>query len=139
MMMVYTGIHRNSSEIVGSYIQDFGKKVEELKNIKKIAQKSLNLIESKDIRGLGRLLDESWKYKRSLSKNITTPEIDAIYEKALKEGAYGGKIMGGGGGGFVLLLVDPLKRDKVKAALSTYPCVEPNICWNGSEVIYATR
>ncbi len=139
LLMVYTGISRSSSEIVGSYLKDFHKKVEELRMIKKIAQRSLSFIENKDLPGLGHLLDESWKYKRSLSKNITSPTIDSIYETAIDAGAYGGKIMGGGGGGFMVLLVNPEKRLKVKQALSNYVCVDPSICWNGSEVIYATK
>jgi D-glycero-alpha-D-manno-heptose-7-phosphate kinase len=139
LMLVYTGIKRNSSEIVGSYLQDFSQKLDELRTIKKIVEKSLRVIENKDIRGLGRLLDESWKFKRSLSKNITTPVIDELYASALDAGAYGGKIMGGGGGGFMLLMVDPLKRARVKAALGNLVTVDPSISWNGSEVIYATR
>ena len=44
----------------------------------------------------GRLLDLHWKYKRSLSDRVSTPEIDQIYSEAVSAGAIGGKILGAG-------------------------------------------
>jgi D-glycero-alpha-D-manno-heptose-7-phosphate kinase len=63
-----------------------------------------------NIEEFGKLLDESWKYKRSLSDQVSTPEIDQIYEQAKSAGAIGGKILGAGGGGFMLLFVLPKNR-----------------------------
>ena len=56
-----------------------------------------------DIETLGRLLHQSWLWKRELATNISSGEIDAIYERALEHGALGGKVLGAGGGGFLLL------------------------------------
>lgn len=38
-----------------------------------------------------RLLNESWKIKRTLTGRITNPAIDEIYEAGLGAGALGGK------------------------------------------------
>jgi len=63
-------------------------------------------------------LHHSWLYKRELSDKVSTPEIDEIYELAMKEGATGGKILGAGGGGFLLLFVKPELQEKVRQSLS---------------------
>lgn len=57
------------------------------------------------IEEFGKVLDIAWKDKRKLSKKISTPEIDQIYNEAKKAGAVGGKLLGAGGGGFMLLFV----------------------------------
>ena len=59
----------------------------------------------------GKLLDESWQIKRSLSSKITTDVIDNFYIRSKRKGALGGKILGAGGGGFFLFYVP---RDKMK-------------------------
>jgi len=65
----------------------------------------------------GKLLHQSWLYKRSLSDKVSTPEIDAIYEEAMSAGATGGKILGAGGGGFLLLFVKPKLQSQVRERL----------------------
>ena len=46
----------------------------------------------------GRLLDQGWKPKRSISENISTSRIDEIYDTARKAGVVGGEALGAGGG-----------------------------------------
>ena len=48
---------------------------------------------------------------------MSTPEIDRIYEEALKAGATGGKLLGAGGGGFLLLFVRPELQHRVRSRL----------------------
>ena len=43
--------------------------------------------------------------KRNLSKGISNPRIDEIYDIAINAGAFGGKLCGTGGGGFALFYV----------------------------------
>ncbi|HAD96362.1 MAG TPA: kinase, partial [Cryomorphaceae bacterium] len=73
-----------------------------------------------DISDFGRLLDESWQLKRSLTDLITTPLVDDIYEKAKSAGAIGGKLLGAGGEGFVLLFVTPEKHVAIKKVLGNF-------------------
>ena len=60
-----------------------------------------------DLNDFGRLLHESWLLKKSISKKITTPVVDDMYEKAIGAGALGGKLLGAGGGGFMIFFVEP--------------------------------
>ena len=59
----------------------------------------------------GRLLNDAWLEKKTLSLSITNPSIDKIYNNAIKNGALGGKLLGAGGGGFLLFYV-PYFRQK---------------------------
>ena len=45
----------------------------------------------------GKIVGESWIYKKELANNVS-PFIDDIYSTAIKAGAYGGKILGAGNG-----------------------------------------
>jgi D-glycero-alpha-D-manno-heptose-7-phosphate kinase len=87
------------------------------------------------IEEIGRLLDQNWKYKRSLSDKVSSPEIDQIYEAAMKAGAIGGKLLGAGGGGFMVFLVKPALQKKVREALSHLIHVPFRFENNGSRVV----
>ena len=50
----------------------------------------------------GRLLDMTWKLKRSTGDKVSNTDIDYLYDTAIKSGAIGGKLLGAGGGGFLL-------------------------------------
>jgi len=52
-------------------------------------------------------------HKRTLSEGVSTLAIDAAYEKSMKAGAIGGKILGAGGGGFLLFFVAPELQEQV--------------------------
>jgi D-glycero-alpha-D-manno-heptose-7-phosphate kinase len=75
------------------------------------------LVGGADLRAFGELLHEAWRLKRGLSKQVTNPEVDALYDRARAAGAVGGKLTGAGGGGFLLLFVPPARRAAVLAAL----------------------
>jgi D-glycero-alpha-D-manno-heptose-7-phosphate kinase len=65
------------------------------------------------------ILAESWEIKKSLAQGISNPAIDAAYEKGMRAGATGGKLLGAGGGGFLLFYVPTEEAKKsVRAALS---------------------
>ena len=52
-----------------------------------------------------------------MSPRISTPEIDKMYDTAIKAGALGGKVTGAGGGGYMLIYCEYDKRHRVAAAL----------------------
>ena len=83
-------------------IEDYNNNLDNLDRIKTITHEIKNALLSNDLDRFGELLDETWKYKKLLAKEITNDHIDALYESAKENGAIGGKIMGAGGGGFML-------------------------------------
>tara|TARA_Y100001970_G_scaffold294326_1_gene450607 strand:- start:7459 stop:8511 length:1053 start_codon:yes stop_codon:yes gene_type:complete len=117
LILAYTGISRNSAKIIESQIQrDVSNDLDyigNLNNIKKLAKKMRKSFENQDIITFGNLLHESWINKRTLSKLITSSQIDDLYDSVRNLGAYGGKISGAGGGGFFMILCDPINKGKI--------------------------
>lgn len=67
---------------------------------------------------IGHLLHRAWQLKRSLCDSISNHKLDTIYERAIAEGALGGKILGAGGGGYFLFYAPKEKQEAVTAALA---------------------
>ena len=97
---------------------------------------ALDCLNAADFTGFGRLLDESWRIKRTLSDKITTPRIDDIYAAAMKAGALGGKLLGAGGGGFILVYADPEKKPAVRRALEDLLEIPFRFEALGSQIIF---
>ena len=115
MLLFFTGLSRFSSEIAKDKIANIKNHFRELTQIKEMVNEGLSILHrpSDSIIDLGKLLHESWKLKRSLSKKVSTPKIDEIYETGIKAGAIGGKILGAGGGGFILFFAAPENHNKI--------------------------
>ena len=103
LMLFFTGYPRNASEIAAEQIRRTPEKTFELMTMMEMVEEATNILNSSNgtLIDFGKLLHETWKLKRSLTQNITTPFIDKIYESAMEAGAIGGKLLGAGGGGFM--------------------------------------
>jgi D-glycero-alpha-D-manno-heptose-7-phosphate kinase len=117
LMLFFTGRTRSSSTILKEQNTDLGTKTASLDKLTEQAHHVRDLILKGNIMEIGRVLHEGWEVKRKLASKISDAELDAIYERAIKAGAVGGKISGAGGGGFFLLFVPSDKRQAVRTAL----------------------
>ncbi|NMA18599.1 MAG: kinase [Clostridiaceae bacterium] len=70
-----------------------------------------------DLDEFGYLLDHTWRLKRQTGSNISTDSIDDLYERGIKAGALGGKLLGAGGGGFLVFYATPDKQPAVREAM----------------------
>ena len=137
LMLVFTGISRNASEIASAQIQATHRNEQQLCTMYQMVDEAINILASnRPIVEFGKLLDESWKLKRSLSPLITTDHIDSLYETASHWGACGGKLLGAGGGGFFLLFVPPERQLRVKEELGRIVHVPFAFSTAGSQIIY---
>lgn len=137
-MLFFTGFSRDASEVAGEQIKQTPSKYNELLTMKAMVDEAINILCSNPCRieDFGKLLDESWKIKRSLTNLISTNKIDAIYETALRAGAIGGKLCGAGGGGFLLLFVPPENQSRIKEALKHILYVPFSFENLGSQIIF---
>jgi len=137
LVLFFTGFTRFASEIEAEKIKRIARKKTELRNLQQMVGEAIEILNSRrDFAGLGRLLDESWKIKRTLSDKVTNPHLDEIYRTARKNGAIGGKILGAGGGGFMLFLSRPEDRERLKKALANLLYVPFRFDTLGSQIIY---
>ena len=119
LMLCFTGFSRIASEIAKSKIENFKSRGNELNRMTEMVDEAIQVLQNTKtpIEEVGRLLHQSWLCKRNLSDKVSTPEIDHLYEEAMRAGAVGGKILGAGGGGFLLLFVRPELQSKVRELL----------------------
>ena len=137
LMLVYTGIKRTAASVAGTYVPNLDARKRQLRLIREMVDEALGILcGSGDLGDFGRLLNESWMAKRSLSPTVTCSAIDAMYEAALAGGALGGKITGAGGGGFLLLFVPPERRHAVREKLHDLLHVPFKFEPAGSRVIF---
>ena len=118
LMLYFTGLSRFAPEIAQSKIDNFKNRINELHRMKDMVDESIGILQGGgSIDDFGRLLHDSWQYKRTLSSKVTTPEIDDIYDIAMANGAIGGKLLGAGGGGFMLLFVPQERQAHMREKL----------------------
>jgi D-glycero-alpha-D-manno-heptose-7-phosphate kinase len=136
LMLCFTGFSRIADSVAKSKIDNFKNREAELIRMGEMVDEAINILLSNHISidEFGKLLDLSWKYKRSLSERVSTPEIDQIYDAAIQAGAIGGKILGAGGGGFMLLFAKPEKQPAIRERLKKLVHVEFNFDNSGSRV-----
>lgn len=142
LMMFFTGFTRFSSDVQkansGSTEEDKKAKIHSLKEMLSLVDEAECILtdKTKDLDDFGRLLDHTWRLKRQTGKAVSTSNIDVLYEKGMKAGALGGKLLGAGGGGFLLFYVQPEKQQSVKEAMKDLLYIPFQFENSGSKVIY---
>ena len=96
----------------------------------------IDIIKRGNIKDFAKLFDETWQIKKTVNTNISNYKIDQIYNTAIKNGAYGGKLLGAGGGGFILFIVPKKNQTKVKNSLNKLLHVPFKFEDKGSMIIY---
>ena len=136
LILLFTGIHRTANEIAGQYVSKLNKdKIIEMKEINFQVEEAEQLLIKNKFDDFGRLLNEGWKLKRSLSKVISNKKIDNLYEYSMNNGALGGKLLGAGGGGFMLLYVPYHKQKKFFKKIKHVINVPFNFSEENSQII----
>jgi D-glycero-alpha-D-manno-heptose-7-phosphate kinase len=121
LLMFYTGDVRDANQILAKETKNLADNDAKIAATRKLCEMTHVLreeLENNNVDALGQILADSWEIKKSLAQGISNPAIDAAYEKGIKAGATGGKLLGAGGGGFLLFYVptDAAKKS-VRAAL----------------------
>ena len=93
---------------------------------------------SKNLDEFGYLLNHTWKLKRQTGNAVTTDIIDEFYQKGIKAGALGGKLLGAGGGGFLVFYVQPHKKASVMEAMSDLMYIPFEFENEGTRVVHYT-
>lgn len=137
LMLFFTGLTRFASEIECEKIERMERNGRELKRMQEMVDEAVEILNGDgDISDFGRMLDEGWRLKKRLSARVSTQAIDTVYERAMRNGAAGGKILGAGGGGFILFFVKPEERERLRCALSDLLYVPFRFDTSGSQIIF---
>jgi D-glycero-alpha-D-manno-heptose-7-phosphate kinase len=119
LCMFYLGTVRSANDILSEQNENIREDANAKNLIKmcRLAEDMKAVLENNDLSGFGTILNESWRLKRELASGITNPAIDDIYEKGIRAGAEGGKLLGAGGGGFILFYCAPKTQERLRLAI----------------------
>ena len=84
-------------------------------------------------------INENWRLKRSVHRDISNSIIDRIVESAYSAGATAAKVCGAGGGGFLYLMVPPSMQSSVREELSDLNELSFRFDNNGSRCIFEEK
>lgn len=117
VLLFFTGITRSASTVLSSQKRNTKHRFEELKKMADLVPVFKRKLLEGNFEYLGNLLHQNWIEKKKLASTISSSVIDDLYDTAIKNGAFGGKVAGAGGGGCLLLIVSPRKRQQVQSKL----------------------
>lgn len=119
LVMIYTGGTRSASALLARQGQAMGDRAkrETMRRMVAMAGELRSVLEKGEIDDFGHILHEGWMLKQSLSGEISNATVAALYEKGLKAGAIGGKLLGAGGSGFVLFYCPEERQPAFRRAM----------------------
>jgi D-glycero-alpha-D-manno-heptose-7-phosphate kinase len=141
VMLFFTGFARTASDVAKAQIERIPHRKAELKRMAELTDLAEALLcdNRRPLAEFGRLLHEQWLLKRQMSPNVTSADIDRIYEAGVNAGAKGGKLLGAGGGGFMMFLVEPDAQPRVAKAMEGLLHVPIRFDYLGSQIVYFSK
>lgn len=142
LLMFYTGDQRSASAVLSEQrtaLLTEQRKFETMRRMVELAFEAKALLEAERVAAFGRLLHDAWALKRSLTTSISNGAIDDMYERAMRAGAWGGKLLGAGGGGFLLVAAPETAHGAIREALGHCKELPLRLERGGSKVVYMTE
>ena len=138
----HTGVSRDANLVLNDQNTKLKNKQkspsEGMKRIQEIGYQAQEYLLSGSLEAFGESLNEHWKVKKSISNKMSSPEIDDLYDLAIRSGALGGKVMGAGGGGYFMFYVPAEKHLSFRKEMQKNGLFEMN--WefdlNGANTIF---
>lgn len=122
LILFYTETSRLSSEIIKKQSENVKQKnkksIEAMHSLKEQSVRMKEALLKGDVDRIGEILHYGWQHKKAMAEGISNPQIENIYNTAIKAGATGGKISGAGGGGFMFFYAPYNAKFKVVEALN---------------------
>ena len=139
LLMFFTGFTRFSSDVQkankASSSEDKSVRLKKMYSLVDEAEAVLT-DKNRNLDEFGHLLDTTWKLKKGTGGAVSTGSIDELYERGMKAGALGGKLLGAGGGGFLVFYVQPEKHEVVKEAMKDLMYIPFKFEDGGTRVIH---
>lgn len=136
LLLFYTGLHAKSKNVLPEQDKKTDENITYLNRLLELSKAVKQSLLNKRFEDLGAVLDEGWQNKKKLANNITNNAIDTYYEKAMKAGAGGGKLLGSGGGGFLIVYCDKAQQNALRDTLQDLKEEEYSFEDTGSIIVY---
>ena len=138
ILIFYTGRTRSASTLLRKQSKSMDNSLKRtlIKEMVKLAFDLKYILENEDLDSVGELLDKNWRLKSQLVSGISDIQIDDWYQRGIKAGAKGGKLLGAGYGGFLMFFVPLEKQTNVIKALSDLKTIPFSFDNSGSEIAF---
>lgn len=138
LLLVFTGFSRTASDVAKHQIQNISNRYKELEKMCELTNQALDIItdDNRSVEDFGELLNTQWQIKKTMSSHVSNEKINELYDRAIKAGALGGKLLGAGSGGFMLLYTNPDKVDDLKNAFRNFLVFDFKFETDGSTIIH---
>lgn len=145
LMLFFTGITRNASNVLSEQKSNIDKKMDILREMAESVHEFKSRLVSGDFKGLGEMLLSAWQKKKSLASGVSNSAIDDFYAAGMESGAWGGKVLGAGGGGCLLFMVAPelkpglrktMEEVAAKHNFSEFKEIPFKFAQSGAEIVY---
>ena len=96
-------------------------------------------LQKNNVDAMGDMLHQNWLLKKSLATGISNPLIDDVYNRAMKAGAMGGKLLGAGGAGFMIFYVPDENKQSVRKALEDLREMDFEMDNSGASIVHVDK
>jgi len=131
ILLTFTGISRESAAIISSQSQSVeagGKSLDAMHQLKTEANQMKEALLFGSLDRVAEILRSGWDAKKRTASTVSTPEVEALFDILLRNGAKAGKLSGAGGGGFAMFIVDPDARPRLQAIVTEQTRATPMVC-----------
>lgn len=135
IVLFYTNIQRNASDVLKVQEAETLKKFDILRKMKELVgplEKSLSTGSDQ----FGHLLHKNWALKKQVSKLVSSDLIDSYYKLGIDSGAIGGKLLGAGSGGFLLFFINEKNKSLLVKALDHLYCLDVDFEEEGTKIVF---
>jgi len=132
-LLFYTNSQRDSYELAESHNNPAAEshKIE----ITNLAKEMYEYFVMENVPLIGSTLNKLWYHKKKISDLISNPKVDEAYDKIMKSGAFGAKLLGSGSSGFFFTMFPKQNRKKIIDAVQM-PYLDVNIDKDGSKIVF---
>lgn len=141
LLMFYLGGTHSASEILKEQSKNINNE-----DTARVQQEMCDLarqlkieLQNNNVDAMGEFLHKNWMLKKSLALGISNSKIDDIYERAMKAGATGGKLLGAGGAGFVLFYVPEENKENLRISLNDLREMDFEMDNSGATIVMTDR
>ncbi len=118
LVVFFTGITRSASSVLKEQNSRTVINRSYLKSLLSLVDIFGKKLVNRNFKAMGEILHESWTIKKRLASSISNEKIDKLYSTGIKNGAWGGKVLGAGGGGCILFLVSENRKQELREMVS---------------------
>ncbi|MEK7188177.1 MAG: GHMP kinase [Patescibacteria group bacterium] len=147
LLVFFTGLTRDTSSVLHEQKRNVNDddKFETMKQMADSVPQFVSYLENGQMQKMGEMLHEGWQRKRSLASNLSNAVIDNLYSTGLKNGAWGGKLLGAGAGGCLMFIAPPgshpairlaMKKTAEQNRLNEFREIPVHFVQSGAEILY---